>query len=33
MGAAALERVQALYTLEKQAQAYLDWFKAIQKRR
>jgi len=32
MGAAALERVQALYTLEKQAQAYLDWFTAIQKR-
>jgi glycosyltransferase involved in cell wall biosynthesis len=33
MGAAALERVQALYTLEKQAQAYLDWFTAIQKPR
>ena len=33
MGAAAFERVQSLYTLEKQAQAYLDWFKAIQKRR
>jgi glycosyltransferase involved in cell wall biosynthesis len=32
MGAAALERVQALYTLEKQAQAYLNWFTAIQNR-